>query len=128
MANPQNPKDPNSLSLAGMSPGGEKKADFSNVQGHVDTVPGTGGGAGSAGKPDFSNVQGKVDGVPDGGGAGAGEQSYTVQKGDTLSHIAQKHYGKASKWHAIFDANRDTIDDPDKIFPGQVLKLPDANG
>jgi nucleoid-associated protein YgaU len=125
MANPQNPKDPNSLSLAGSSSGGEKKADFSNVQGHVDTVPGTSGGAD---KPDFSNVQGKVDGMPDGGGAGAGGQSYTVQKGDTLSHIAQKHYGKASKWHAIFDANRDTIDDPDKIFPGQVLKLPDANG
>jgi nucleoid-associated protein YgaU len=128
MANPQNPNDPNSLSLAASGSGGEKKADFSNVQGHVDTVPGTGGGGGGAGSPDFSNVQGKVDGVPDGGGGGAGEQSYTVQKGDTLSHIAQKHYGKASKWHAIFDANRDRIDDPDKIFPGQVLKLPDANG
>ena len=125
MTNPQNPNDPNSLSLAS---GGEKKADFSNVQGHVDTVPGTGGGAGGTGKADFSNVVGKVDGVPDGGGAGAGEQTYTVQKGDTLSHIAQKHYGKASKWHAIFDANRDQLDDPDKIFPGQVLKLPDANG
>lgn len=126
MANPQNPKDPNSLSLAS---GGEKKADFSNVQGHVDTVPDTSGGSGGAGgKADFSNVVGKVDGVPDGGGAGAGEQSYTVQKGDTLSHIARKHYGKASRWHAIFDANRDQLDDPDKIFPGQVLKLPDANG
>ena len=122
MANPQNPNDPNSLSLASI---GEKKADFSNVKGNVDTVPGTSVGAG---KPDFSNVVGKVDGVPDGGGAGAGEQTYTVQKGDTLSHIAQKHYGKASKWHAIFDANRDQLDDPDKIFPGQVLKLPDANG
>lgn len=123
MTNPQNPNDPNSLSLAS---GGEKKADFSNVKGNVDTVPDTGGGG--TGKADFSNVVGKVDGVPDGGGAGAGEQSYTVQKGDTLSHIAQKHYGKASKWHAIFDANRDQIDNPDKIFPGQVLKLPDANG
>ena len=129
MTNPQNPKDPNSLSLAGSSSGGEKKADFSNVQSHVDTVPDTSGGSGgTGGKADFSNVVGKVDGVPDGGGAGAGEQSYTVQKGDTLSHIAQKHYGKASKWHAIFDANRDQLNDPDKIFPGQVLKLPDANG
>ena len=125
MANPQNPNDPNSLSLAGSSSGGEKKADFSNVQGHVDTVPGTGGGG--TGSPDFSNVQGKVDGVPDGGGAGAGEQSYTVQKGDTLSHIAQKHYGKASRWHAIFDANRDQLDNPDLIKPGQVLKLPALN-
>lgn len=124
MANPQNPNDPNSLSLAGSTSGGEKKADFSNVQGHADTVPGNAG----TGKPDFSNVVGKVDGVPDGGGAGGGAQSYTVQKGDTLSHIAQKHYGKASRWHAIFEANRDQIDDPDKIFPGQVLKLPDADG
>ena len=118
MSNPQNPKDPNSLSLAS---GGEKKADFSNVQSHVDTVPGT------TPKADFSNVVGKVDGVPDGGSSGAGAQSYTVQKGDTLSHIAQKHYGKASQWHAIFEANRDQLDNPDKIFPGQVLKLPDAN-
>ena len=119
MANPQNPNDPNSLSLAS---GGEKKADFSNVQGNVDTVPGTA-------KADFSNVVGKVDGVPDGGSAGAGEQSYTVQKGDTLSHIAQKHYGKASQWHAIYEANRDVIgDNPDRILPGQVLRLPDANG
>lgn len=70
-------------------------------------------------------------GAGQGGPAGkvsAPAGSYTVQKGDTLSHIAQKHYGKASKWHAIFDANRDQIDDPDKIFPGQVLKLPDADG
>jgi nucleoid-associated protein YgaU len=128
MANPQNPNDPNSLSLAGSSAGGEKKADFSNVQGHADTVPGTSGGSGGAGKPDFSNVVGKVDGVPGGGGGGAGEQSYTVQKGDTLSAIAQHHYGKASKWHAIFDANRDQLDNPDLIRPGQVLKLPQING
>jgi nucleoid-associated protein YgaU len=73
-------------------------------------------------------VVGKVDGVPDAGGAGPGEQSNTVQKRDTQTNIPHKHNRKASKWHAIFDANRDTIDDPDKIFPGQVLKLPDANG
>ena len=81
---------------------------------------------GTGNKPDFSNVQGKVDGVPDGGGAGAGEQSYTVQKGDTLSHIAQKHYGKASAWPRIFEANRDQLDDPDRIKPGQVLRIPAA--
>ena len=53
-----------------------------------------------------------------------GEQTYTVAKGDTLSSIAKNHYGKASAWHQIFDANRDVIDDPDRIFPGQVIKLP----
>ena len=99
------------------------KPDFSDVQAGVTSTEQI--------KPDFSNVESKVtstEQINEGGGGGAGEQTYTVQKGDTLSHIAQKHYGKASKWHAIFDANRDQIDDPDKIFPGQVLKLPDANG
>lgn len=124
---PQNPKDPNDLSLQpSKSAGtGSGKPDFSNVRGHVDTVPGGSGGGGGGGTPDFSNVQGRVDTVPGGsGGGGAGEQSYTVQKGDTLSHIAQHHYGKASKWHAIFEANRDQLDNPDLIQPGQVLKLP----
>lgn len=59
--------------------------------------------------------------------ADAGQpRTYTVQKGDSLSKIAQQVYGRADKWHAIFDANRDRIDDPDLIHPGQVLVLPDA--
>ena len=129
---PQNPKDPNDLSLQpSRSAGtGSGTPDFSKVQGHADTVPGgRGGGGGSGGKPDFSNVQGHVDTVPggSGGGGGAGEQNYTVQKGDTLSAIAQHHYGKASRWHAIFDANRDQLDNPDLIKPGQVLRLPASN-
>ena len=49
---------------------------------------------------------------------------YTVKKGDTLSKIAKTHYGSANAWKQIFEANRDTIDDPDRIFPGQVIKLP----
>jgi nucleoid-associated protein YgaU len=51
-------------------------------------------------------------------------RSYTVEKGDTLSHIAKAHYGRASKWRAIFEANRDILDDPDRIQPGQVLTIP----
>jgi nucleoid-associated protein YgaU len=47
-----------------------------------------------------------------------------VVKGDTLSHIAKAHYGKPNKWHVIFDANRDQLQDPDKIMPGQVLRIP----
>ena len=79
------------------------------------------------GKPDFSNVTGSVASTEaplDTGGGGGGEQTYTVAKGDTLSSIAKNHYGKASAWHQIFDANRDVIDDPDRIFPGQVLRIP----
>jgi nucleoid-associated protein YgaU len=65
-------------------------------------------------------------------GAGAGAQtttgggggSYTVKAGDTLSGIAKQHLGDASKYTQIFEANRDVLSDPDKIKPGQVLKIP----
>ena len=59
--------------------------------------------------------------VGGGGGAGGGEETYTVQSGDTLSAIG-KRYGVA--WREIFEANRGTIDDPDRIFPGQQLRIP----
>ena len=120
MSSPNKPNDPDSLSLSPSGSASCRKPDFANVQSHSDTTPSGGGG-----KPDFSNVQSHTDTVPGGsGGGGAGSQTYTVQKGDTLSHIAQHHYGKASKWHAIFEANRDQLDNPDLIQPGQVLKLP----
>lgn len=131
MTTPQNPKDPDSLSLTpSSSGGGGKQADFSNVKGGADTVPGSsGGGGGTGGRPDFSNVTGGATTVPGnaGGGGGAAEQTYTVQKGDTLSHISKHFYGKASRWNAIFEANRDQLDDPDLIKPGQVLKIPHAD-
>ncbi|MCC6930566.1 MAG: LysM peptidoglycan-binding domain-containing protein [Gemmatimonadaceae bacterium] len=50
--------------------------------------------------------------------------TYTVVKGDTLSGIAKHHYGDASKWKEIFEANRDVIKNPDRIQIGWVLKLP----
>jgi nucleoid-associated protein YgaU len=54
----------------------------------------------------------------------AQEQTYTVESGDTLSAIAERHYGDANAWNRIFEANRDQIDNPDLIYPGQVLKIP----
>jgi nucleoid-associated protein YgaU len=51
---------------------------------------------------------------------------YTVQRGDTLSQIAKQHYGDARKYPAIFEANRPLLQDPDKIYPGQVLRIPPA--
>lgn len=57
-------------------------------------------------------------------GKSLGGQSYTVKSGDTLSQIAKTHYGHASEFKKIFEANRDVLSDPDKIQPGQVLKLP----
>jgi LysM repeat protein len=56
-------------------------------------------------------------------GAG-GASTYTVQAGDTLSAIAKKLYGHANEYMDIFNANRDQLSDPDKIKPGQVLKIP----
>jgi nucleoid-associated protein YgaU len=49
---------------------------------------------------------------------------YTVKSGDTLSKIAKDQYGNASKYPAIFEANRPMLLDPDKIYPGQVLRIP----
>jgi nucleoid-associated protein YgaU len=52
------------------------------------------------------------------------QQTYTVQSGDTLSGIAKKFLGNANAYMDIFNANRDQLTDPDKIKPGQVLKIP----
>jgi nucleoid-associated protein YgaU len=51
---------------------------------------------------------------------------HTVEKGDTLWAIAKKHYGEGSKYVAIFEANKPMLSDPDKIYPGQVLRIPPA--
>ena len=51
-------------------------------------------------------------------------RTYVVQKGDSLSKIAKHEYGDANQWKAIFEANRDTIKDPDLIYPGQTLRIP----
>ncbi len=49
---------------------------------------------------------------------------YTVKSGDTLSKIAKAHYGNAQKYNVIFEANRPMLKDPNKIYPGQTLRIP----
>jgi nucleoid-associated protein YgaU len=51
-------------------------------------------------------------------------QTHVVVSGDTLSKIAQKYYGDASLYTKIFQANRDVLSDPNKISPGQKLRIP----
>ncbi len=51
---------------------------------------------------------------------------YTVQSGDSLSKIAQAQLGDASQYTKIFEANKPMLTDPDKIYPGQVLRIPQA--
>ncbi|MGY4514934.1 LysM peptidoglycan-binding domain-containing protein [Lysobacter sp. HA18] len=56
----------------------------------------------------------------------ATQRTYTVQQGDSLSKIAKHIYGDANRWQLIYNANREHVSDPDRIYPGQVLMLPDA--
>ncbi len=77
--------------------------------------------------PDWQNdivADIKVTGGPAAAPAAAAAKTYTVKAGDTLSAIAKEHLGNASAYMKIFDANKDQLADPDKIKPGQVLKIP----
>lgn len=49
---------------------------------------------------------------------------YTVKKGDTLSAVAKEMYGNANQYNKIFEANKPMLSSPDKIYPGQVLRIP----
>lgn len=51
-------------------------------------------------------------------------KTYTIQKGDTLQSISMKFYGTTKKWPMIFDANKDDIKHSSKIYPGQVITIP----
>jgi nucleoid-associated protein YgaU len=63
--------------------------------------------------------------APEPEAAASGERIHEVVAGDTLGHIAQKYYGKASDYMRIFEANRDILDDPNLIKVGQKLKIPE---
>jgi len=92
------------------------KADFSAVQS---------GSTSSAPAETAAAQSGQMGAAPAQGGSAA--RTYTVVAGDTLSAIAEREYGAANRWKAIFEANRDQLDDPDRIQPGQVLTLPPAS-
>ena len=72
--------------------------------------------------PDFSGVTGgaSTTATPE----AEVYETYTVKSGDSLSRIAKHHYGDASLWKTIFEANQDRIKDPDLIQVGWELKIP----
>ncbi len=84
---------------------GKKKADFSNVV--------SGGSSTAPARP------------PQPPAAKPAARTYTVVSGDSLSKIAKREYGDGNQWKKIFEANRDILKDPDKIFPGQTLQIPE---
>ena len=86
-------------------------------------------------RPDFSNVRSGGSSTAPAPGVGApeavaspviGGRTYVVVSGDSLSRIAKRQYGDAQKWPRIYEANRNVIKDPDLIYPGQELRIPEA--
>jgi nucleoid-associated protein YgaU len=95
--------------------------------GIFDDIVGKKGDTPSA-KPDFSNVQSggssTAPAVPEPVATNGSGKTYVVVNGDSLSKIAKREYGDASKWRRIYEANQDLIKDPDLIYRGQELKVP----
>ena len=85
----------------------KKKADFSNVRS---------GGSSTAPEARPADLPGAA--------PNSEHRTYTVKSGDTLSKIAQREYGNAAEWPRIFEANKDSIKNPDLIYPGQTFIIP----
>jgi hypothetical protein len=107
------------FSVAGGSPGGELMSIF----GWKEVKP-------PESKPDFSNVRSggssTASAAPQPTDTIGSGKAYVVVEGDSLSKIARREYGDASKWPTIYEANKEVITDPDLIFPGQELQIPGA--
>ncbi|HQZ96068.1 MAG TPA: LysM peptidoglycan-binding domain-containing protein [Pyrinomonadaceae bacterium] len=95
------------LHITGTAPSDEAKAELWAEYERLD--------------PDFQSSDLILNITTGAGDAGGGANTYTVVSGDSLSKIGAK-YGIA--WKAIWDANRDILNHPDKIYPGQELKIP----
>ena len=72
------------------------------------------------------NVEGVAAVEDDVSGGDADPVFHTVAKGDTLWAVSEKALGKGSRYMEIFEANKPMLSDPDKIYPGQVLRIPAA--
>ena len=102
---------------ANAAAGAAVKTTTAVIQVHDDAVQ---SGTRTAGA---DTVQVRTDAVAYGAAAQA-TRRYTVQRGDTLSSIAQRFYGSAGDWNRLYAANRSVLRNPDMIFPGQVLAIP----
>ena len=74
----------------------------------------------------IADIKASGQGTPQTAGTSGATDTYTVKAGDTLSKIAKEKLGDANSYMEIFNANKDQLSDPDKIKPGQVLKIPQA--
>ncbi len=107
-----------------------------NVQVEGSSVKVTGDVPDEATRQKLAMIVGNVkyiESVDDSGLSGVQPQArqpkvHEVQSGDTLSSIAKKHYGDANAYQKIFAANQPMLKDPDEIYPGQVLIIPEQAG
>ncbi len=99
------------IKIEGMAPSAEVKQQLWNEYSRID--------------PEYrsGDLVLNIDAPEGSASSGGGGTTYTVQSGDTLSKIGSK-YGVG--WQKIYEANRDKLDDPDKIYPGQELTIPQA--
>jgi nucleoid-associated protein YgaU len=88
------------------------------------------GGHTSVGRDDVKKVEPLDSGIVSGASSQLTQEdehaadTYTVVRGDSLSKIAKRLYGNGNQWKRIYEANRDKIENPDLIYPGQVLRIP----
>jgi nucleoid-associated protein YgaU len=85
--------------------------------------------AGDKHQADFSKVKGgsSTAASPRSAASEPAQHTYVVTAGDSLSKIAKRFYGDAGQWKRIFEANRNQLDNPDLIRPGQTLVIPEAS-
>ncbi|MBT8131666.1 MAG: LysM peptidoglycan-binding domain-containing protein [Gammaproteobacteria bacterium] len=86
----------------------------------IDSAAGT--GVNSAAGTGINSAAGT--GIDSAAGTGLNSQTYTVQDGDTLGSIAAQFYGDAGQWEKIYDANRRSLSDPNRIEGGTILTIP----
>jgi nucleoid-associated protein YgaU len=98
--------------------GGERTGSLAGAIDAMSHLPAGAAGTGAAAGAVHAGAPQPVEQGP------GGSVFYTVQKGDTLSVIAKRHYGEANTYMRIFEANRPMLEHPDRIYPGQVLRIP----
>jgi LysM repeat protein len=98
----------------------KSEADKNEIWGAIKTIP-------TWQNDVVADIKVTGGGAAGGGAAAQSPRTYTVKAGDTLSKIAKENLGDANAYMDIFNANKDQLSDPDKIKPGQVLKIPTAS-
>ena len=119
-----------SVTVSGTMPSQEEKEKVVLVIGNVHGIASVNDQivvAAVGNEPETANTTEVEASIPAASPTDWGSRTYTVVSGDTLSAIAKSMYGNANKYHQIFEANKPMLSSPDKIYPGQVLRIPELD-